>query len=263
MLTNATDRVHQCYDRLTHSRGGCSHPANIAFPNPTIKNVENRRDFGIGGWKMHWILQEFIWYYENVVAIMVNYQMIWCGNLVRTLGMPRDLTYNSTISDDIFRHRKTNLQCLPEILRKIVPQICNRPGLSLTLKRQCRHFDEILIIGCTGSCHFDNFQCSQWWKFHQNEDISVSVKWLIWYWRLQMNLTCCTNPTMHQSFIAPLCNRNVHMMCAHFCYKICLMHCGICERWINIFWKHWILIPVGYCRGYISLSALFYLWFFL
>ena len=44
-----------------------------------------------------------------------------------------------------------------------------------SLKRKCRHFDEIFITGCTGSCHFDNFQCSQWWKFHQNEDISVSV----------------------------------------------------------------------------------------
>ena len=42
-------------------------------------------------------------------------------------------------------------------------------------ERKCRHFDESLITGCTGSCHFDNFQCSQWWKFHQNEDISVSV----------------------------------------------------------------------------------------
>ena len=45
----------------------------------------------------------------------------------------------------------------------------------LTLKRKCCHFDDILITGCTGSCHFDNFQCSQWWKFHQNEDIFVSV----------------------------------------------------------------------------------------
>ena len=27
---------------------------------------------------------------------------------------------------------------------------------------------------CTGSCHFDNGRCSQWWKFNQN-DISVSV----------------------------------------------------------------------------------------
>ena len=48
-----------------------------------------------------------------------------------------------------------------------------------SLKRKCCHFDEILITGCTGSCHFDNFQCSQWWKFHQNEDISVSVLLLI------------------------------------------------------------------------------------
>ena len=30
------------------------------------------------------------------------------------------------------------------------------------------HFDAIFITGCTGSCHFDNFQCSQWWKFHRN-----------------------------------------------------------------------------------------------
>ena len=44
-----------------------------------------------------------------------------------------------------------------------------------SLKQKCRHFDEILITGCTRSCHFDNFQRSQWWKFHQNEDISVSV----------------------------------------------------------------------------------------
>ena len=28
---------------------------------------------------------------------------------------------------------------------------------------------------CTGSCHVDNFQCSHWWKFHQNGQISVPV----------------------------------------------------------------------------------------
>ena len=43
-----------------------------------------------------------------------------------------------------------------------------------SLKQKC-HFDEIFITGCIGSCHFDNFQCSQWWTFHQNEDFSVSV----------------------------------------------------------------------------------------
>ena len=45
-----------------------------------------------------------------------------------------------------------------------------------SLKRKCLHFDEIFITGCTESCQNDNFQCSQWWKFHQNDDIFVSVK---------------------------------------------------------------------------------------
>ena len=50
---------------------------------------------------------------------------------------------------------------------------------SQPLKRKCCHFDEILITDCTESCHFDNFRCSQWWKFRQNDDISVSVTWKI------------------------------------------------------------------------------------
>ena len=40
--------------------------------------------------------------------------------------------------------------------------------------QKCCHFDKISITACTGSCHCDNFQCSQWWKFCQN-DISISV----------------------------------------------------------------------------------------
>ena len=45
------------------------------------------------------------------------------------------------------------------------------------LKRKCLRFDEIIITGCTGSCQNDNFQCSQWLKFRQNDDIFVSVWW--------------------------------------------------------------------------------------
>ena len=47
--------------------------------------------------------------------------------------------------------------------------------MRVTLKRKCLHFDEIFITGCTGSCQNDNFQCSQWLKFRQNDDIFVSV----------------------------------------------------------------------------------------
>ena len=60
------------------------------------------------------------------------------------------------------------------LLRQHSPQLC-------ALKRKCCHFDEILITDCTESCHFDNFRCSKWWKFRQNDDISVSVcaGWII------------------------------------------------------------------------------------
>ena len=41
--------------------------------------------------------------------------------------------------------------------------------------RKCCNFDEIFITSCTASCQNDNFQCRQWWKFHQNDDKSISV----------------------------------------------------------------------------------------
>ena len=78
----------------------------------------------------------------------------------------------------------------------------------LALKRKCCHFDEILITDCTESCHFDNFRCSQWWKFRQNDDICVSVhEWiqlklpviilaLIWCW-------ICCNFTSLVSVVQP------------------------------------------------------------
>ena len=31
------------------------------------------------------------------------------------------------------------------------------------------NFDEVFVTGCTENSHFDNFQCSQWWK--------ISSKW--------------------------------------------------------------------------------------
>ena len=43
--------------------------------------------------------------------------------------------------------------------------------IDIALKRKFRHFDSIFITGCTRSCHFDNFLCSQWRKFRQNDSI--------------------------------------------------------------------------------------------
>ena len=36
-------------------------------------------------------------------------------------------------------------------------------------------FCDICMIGCTGSCQYNNFWCSKWCKFCQNDDILVSV----------------------------------------------------------------------------------------
>ena len=48
-----------------------------------------------------------------------------------------------------------------------------------SLKWKCCHFDKIFITDCTGSCQNDNFKCSQWWKFHQNDNIYVSVSLIL------------------------------------------------------------------------------------
>ena len=37
------------------------------------------------------------------------------------------------------------------------------------------HFVEIFITGCTGQHLFDNIRCSRWWRFHQNDNMSVSL----------------------------------------------------------------------------------------
>ena len=70
---------------------------------------------------------------------------------------------------------------------------------SLTQTRKCLHFDEIIINGCTGSCQSDNFQCSQWWKFRQNDDIFVSVK--------QYNLTLYEINSARRSFLKKPCGK--------------------------------------------------------
>ena len=62
--------------------------------------------------------------------------------------------------------------------------LCNHKGISWYYSYDIHkhregcvaNFTKIPVTGCTGSCHNGNFQCSQWLKFHQNDDISVSLK---------------------------------------------------------------------------------------
>ena len=90
---------------------------------------------------------------------------------------------NLAIRDDIHSNRST-IWVVRNLLRELltVIHLTNYAQRSRSVLFCCRQiwnemssFDEILITGCTGSCHFDNFQCSQWLKFHQNQYIYVSV----------------------------------------------------------------------------------------
>ena len=102
------------------------------------------------------------------------------------------------------------------------PNVLTRPkNYAHALKRKCLHFDEIFITGCTESCQNDNFQCSQWWKFHQNDDIFVSVRFafvlccdLLPVNRPISQIPLYTSPIPHN---APICNKNVHISVTQWC----------------------------------------------
>ena len=88
-----------------------------------------------------------------------------------------------------------------------------------SLKRQCLHFDEMFITGCTGSYQNDNFQCSQWRKFGQNDDIFVSG---ILY-------ACSMMPTWHLIGIYFL-----------LWSEQCIIFAFTCAAMIEILWRsHW------------------------
>ena len=86
----------------------------------------------------------------------------------------------------IFRPNEAN--SMPNIIRYdigYVRYMCLQcAGITIAPRHKC-NLDEIFVISCTESCQNDNFQCSQWRQFHQN-DISVSM-----YMRRITDLTWC------------------------------------------------------------------------
>ena len=71
-------------------------------------------------------------------------------------------------------------------------KFCHLDKVNITGCTGC-HYNTIVITGCTDSCHFDNFQCSQWWKLCQNDHISPSV----WF---HLNHTNYANVCLKGSF---------------------------------------------------------------
>ena len=70
--------------------------------------------------------------------------------------------------------------CRWDVLGGDPPQYPTRVDIYIKIRR-CRHFDEVVVIGCTGSCQNTNFQYYKWQKNNQNDDIFVSLKASVFY----------------------------------------------------------------------------------
>ena len=79
--------------------------------------------------------------------------------------------------DDVIFSAEQQHACRRTLLAPISK--CKTSHKAAFIETKYRHFDEIIIPGCSGGCYHKNFQCS---IFHQNEDISVPVLavWVIY-----------------------------------------------------------------------------------
>ena len=58
----------------------------------------------------------------------------------------------------------------------------------------CCYFDQIFFTGCPGSCQNDNFRCSQWWKFYQDDrHFHLRECTILCYWAKLHFLPDCYN----------------------------------------------------------------------
>ena len=79
-----------------------------------------------------------------------------------------------------------------------------QPQHNPAMKWKCHHFGEVFNTGCTRSCQRNKYQCSQWQKFHQNDDISISL--LNCYWYLPMPRQNGCHVICEHSVTIPLVN---------------------------------------------------------
>ena len=87
-----------------------------------------------------------------------------CWNIVNWT-LRNNLQWNFNRNSNIFIQENT--------LENVVCEMAAILSRAQCVKRKrCCHLNEICITGCTGSCQNDNFQCSQWWKFRENDVIT-------------------------------------------------------------------------------------------
>ena len=97
--------------------------------------------------------------YHNLVSLGHNELVI-----IKRIGVNNGLvlekaTTKTGVMETNYDQKNTNYLCCVIERRRV------------TLKQKDCYFDKFVINGCTGSCHFDNFQCSQWWQICQHSYI--------------------------------------------------------------------------------------------
>ena len=85
----------------------------------------------------------------NIIDRRLNLNTLFIIYLYYTLQFSVIRYYTSQMITDTFALRNTH-------------GVWYRPT---ALKRKCHHFGEIFITDCTGSCQYDNFQCSKMMTF--------------------------------------------------------------------------------------------------
>ena len=117
--------------------------------------------------------------------------LVWkCRSFQLTSLKTKDRQFNNfVVTGDTVCFHYDNLRChqrqqscqiddlLFSVIKLLLVQIMLAPKLrqDMKLKRKFCHLEGIFINGCTGSCHFGNFWCNQWWKLRQNDNISGSM----------------------------------------------------------------------------------------
>ena len=133
----------------------------------------------------------------------------------------------------------------------------------ITLTRKC-HFDEICPVMYIESCDFDNFQCTQWRKFRQNEKNIVSVTKAFCYihhathnygivsvvWRWWSLSVSCRDKSSHRQAIPLKQPWRIWVNESHESIKHCstlLISMALCNTAVTPFLTHW-----SYCSFVLS-----------
>ena len=130
-----------------------------------------------------------IYFYNHIKSIADTDSIRWIFRKVSQLVLAVNLKLNTQnlginfeLLDVIFRVTK--------LLAKLAfPQSQISNSAIGTLKQKHHHSDKTIVTSCTENCQFDNFWYSQWWLFHQNDNIPISVNndWDLWCISVQLN----------------------------------------------------------------------------